>query len=100
MSAPPKFRNQNKLTDEELSVILETDTYNNYLDYLEIEDGASDNEETDIVTETDEVNKVLQVSDSENKLADSTDVEYIEIHLIRLKMCMGKNSTYCEDKER
>lgn len=73
MSEPRKFRNENKLTDEELLAILETDDYDTYFNDLALEDGASDIEETDIVTETDEIDDVLQVSDRENESTDSAD---------------------------
>lgn len=77
MAERPKFRNENKLTDEELLALLETDDYDSDFDDLALEGGSSDIEETDIVTETDEVDDVLQVSDteSENQPEDSSHVE-------------------------
>lgn len=73
MSEPRKFRNENKLTDEELLAILETDDNDTFFNDLALEDGASDIEETDIVTETDEIDDVIQVSDRENESTDSAD---------------------------
>ncbi|CAH1999720.1 unnamed protein product [Acanthoscelides obtectus] len=84
MSEPPKFRNENKLTDEELLAILETDIYDHYFNDSILENGSSDIEETDIVTETNEIDDVLQVSDSENDLADSSAV-------------VGQSITYTEN---
>ncbi|CAH1980345.1 unnamed protein product [Acanthoscelides obtectus] len=84
MSEPPKFRNENKLTDEELLAILETDIYDHYFNDSILENGSSDIEETDIVTETNEIYDVLQVSDSENDLADSSGV-------------VGQSITYTEN---
>ncbi|KAB0790110.1 hypothetical protein PPYR_15577 [Photinus pyralis] len=73
MSEKPKFRNENKLTDDELLRILETEEFDYYFENdLALEGAASDIEETDVVDENDEVDDLLLIGDNEVDLVSES----------------------------